>query len=100
MSLIDKLKSINAVKILHAEKAENGFEGPMFDIRPDWLRQAIASKKIKLYTSRCLDYAAFSIENEYGESIVFYPGDWIIHDTNGKIYGVEAEVIRILNGEL
>ncbi len=99
MDLRATLKSINAVQIKFAEKHAGGFDRPYFGIAPDWLKQAYASKKLKMYISAEIDYMCWSIDNEYGQPIVFYPYDWIVTDGNGKIFGLEEEVVRILNGE-
>jgi hypothetical protein len=100
MNILETLKSINAVQIKHSEKHAGGFERPFFDIAPDWLRQAFDSKKLKMYISHELDYMCWTIDNEYGQPIIFYPNDYIVHDGNGKIYGLESEIVDILNGNL
>ncbi len=100
MNILEKLKSLNAVQIKYAEKHAAGFDQPYFDISPDWLKQAYNSKKLKMYISRELDYMCWTIDNEYGQPIIFYPYDYIIHDGNGKIYGLEREIVDILQGKL
>ena len=101
MDISETLKSINAVQILYSEKVKGGlFSGSFFDIIPDWLKHSLDSKKLKPYINRQLDYMCWNIENEYGDKIIFYPYDWIIHDDKGKIYGLKNEIVSILNGKL
>lgn len=101
MNILEQLKSLNAVKILYSEKCAGGkYDGAFFDITPDWLKAAYESKKLKMNHTPQLDYATWTIDNEYGEPIVFYPHDYIVHDGNGKIYGLESEIVDILNGNV
>jgi hypothetical protein len=105
MNILEQLNSINAVKIAYSEadSSPRGYDGAFFgpameryQEQPEWLKEALETKKLKLY--RGLDYACWSIDNEYGQPITFYPYDYIVHDGNGKIYGLEKEIVDILMG--
>ena len=80
-----KMVEIDAVRVMVADYNGQTWDGPPFSEMPGWLSAAIESGMVVPVTPGSTDYAEWEIRTLEG-TMLAGPGDWIICDTEGKLY--------------
>lgn len=80
-----KMVEIDAVRVVVADYNGQTWDGPPFSEMPGWLSAAIETGMVVPVTPGSTDYAEWEIRTLEG-TMLAGPGDWIICDTEGKLY--------------